>query len=95
MEETDIFLYDRKLNLTLFKFFAKLFFKKAEFFAKLFFKKAEFFAKLFFKKAESVPKGIRTPDLSLRRRTLYPTELLAHFYKNNTGKPKLTCTIIS
>ena len=25
-----------------------------------------------------VPKGIRTPDLSLRRRTLYPTELLAH-----------------
>jgi hypothetical protein len=25
-----------------------------------------------------VPKGIRTPGLSLRRRTLYPTELLAH-----------------
>ena len=25
-----------------------------------------------------VPKGIQTPDLSLRRRTLYPTELLAH-----------------
>lgn len=25
-----------------------------------------------------VPEGSRTPDLSLRRRTLYPTELLAH-----------------
>ena len=34
------------------------------------------------------PKGIRTPDLSLRRRTLYPTELLAHialiFYNRET-----------
>ena len=26
-----------------------------------------------------VPEGIRTPGLSLRRRTLYPTELLRHF----------------
>ena len=25
-----------------------------------------------------VPEGSRTPDLSLRRRTLYPTELLRH-----------------
>ena len=28
----------------------------------------------------SVPKGIRTPDLSLRRRTLYPAELLAQLF---------------
>ena len=25
-----------------------------------------------------VPEGIRTPDLTLRRRTLYPAELLRH-----------------
>ena len=25
------------------------------------------------------PRGIRTPDPTLRRRVLYPTELLAHF----------------
>ena len=27
-----------------------------------------------------VPEGSRTPDLSLRRRTLYPTELLRHLH---------------
>ena len=31
-----------------------------------------------FDTAFGVPEGSRTPDLSLRRRTLYPTELLAH-----------------
>ena len=28
------------------------------------------------------PEGTRIPDLPLRRRTLYPTELLAHIFRN-------------
>ena len=37
-------------------------------------------------KVEKVPGAIRTPDLQLRRLTLYPAELQAHSgFKNETG----------
>ena len=34
------------------------------------------------------PKGIRTPDLSLWRRTLYPAELLAHLIDRHQNRPQ-------
>ena len=37
-------------------------------------------------KVKKVPGAIRTPDLQLRRLTLYPAELQAHRgFKNETG----------
>ncbi len=35
-----------------------------------------------------VPGGIRTPDNSLRRRVLYPTELLGHVHSKKLERVK-------
>ena len=37
------------------------------------------------------PGGIRTPDLPVRSRTLYPAKLQVHFYIKNTNIIYYTC----
>ena len=44
--------------------------------------------------AAGVPEGIRTSDLSLRRRSLYPTELRAHVWLINITTWRAFCQVI-
>ena len=44
---------------------------------------------IFFRRS-GTPRGIRTPDLLLRRQLLYPAELLAHIVKNGAGDENRT-----
>ena len=55
-------------------------------------KSCRFFAKCGKSAASGTPKGIRTPDLPLRRGTLYPAELLAHGIHMKEG-PKVLAAL--